>query len=457
MPLSVSSHSYKSVSDADSDSYSSAKSGQLSLLASLFANGQGLPRVKQEAAVALHEDDTSMATAELLSQSDDSSDDDTWSHDELLSFDSALEMSQSSIILPNAVGRFDVLSSFSFFAPELPGIFDIKSALPLFSSKLNSENLDSNPQNTHTKETSDSNTSMTISNVINSEERVEFHNSYCSATFPQLEDTTTSLSRSTSEGSDSRMETGKNELKVSTFTRIQRPYHSLPSDLTLDSSEEDLPCAVKFADQCMERSRERHSSSDFRSLSYRQSLKSSHSSVASQKSSLIASSSFTSFKLNTTALSSTVTHLSSSSSSIVSGKSSTTDTSKNSLFESSRSRRIQELKSKLRAIEIQYYRQKCMRGLNRSMVRYMKINASSNDDDSTINSNESCSDLSLSQHSYWSEAAPRANIISQFAKEIMSVNLIITIGCMLFFMYEDSISRILQGDERTQNILSKKS
>jgi len=113
--------SYTSCEDGvndESDSFASAKSRR-SIISLVSSKGT------YPSAASCRGDHESMATIELLSLDGDSDDYSNYSNgcstsDELLSFDSALQVSQASLIRPNDMGRYDVLSSFPFSALPKP-------------------------------------------------------------------------------------------------------------------------------------------------------------------------------------------------------------------------------------------------------------------------------------------------------------------------------------------------
>ena len=113
--------------------------------------------------------------------------------------------------------------------------------------------------------------------------------------------------------------------------------------------------------------------------------------------------------------------------------------------------RINEIKRKLRSMEIKHYRQKCLRSLRKSIAHYEKVKATGDYDDSSI-----CSELSISQHSHNAKSASASYVVSGVVQEIICFNVFISVTCIIFVLYKDSLSKVLRGggEDNTTNIQS---
>jgi len=115
---------------------------------------------------------------------------------------------------------------------------------------------------------------------------------------------------------------------------------------------------------------------------------------------------------------------------------------------SQRAVRVGSIKRKLRSMEIQHYRTKCVRSLRRSMVQYTKLIDDSEDSTvSSLNTNE----IALPEISENDDSKPLAKGLSQsameVARDILCFNLILAILYMFFVLYKDTIKQAVGGAE----------
>jgi len=113
---------------------------------------------------------------------------------------------------------------------------------------------------------------------------------------------------------------------------------------------------------------------------------------------------------------------------------------------SQRAVRVGSIKRKLRSMEIQHYRTKCVRSLRRSMVQYTKLIDDSEDSTvSSLNTNE----IALPEISENDDSKPLAKGLSQsameVARDILCFNLILAILYMFFVLYKDTIKQAVGG------------
>lgn len=115
---------------------------------------------------------------------------------------------------------------------------------------------------------------------------------------------------------------------------------------------------------------------------------------------------------------------------------------------SPRAGRVGSIKRKLRTMEIQHYRAKCVRSLRISMVRYTKM-INSEDDDSSLVSSLNTNELIISDVSENDEIQPTAKNVTQsameVARDILCFNLILAILYMFFVLYKDTITEAIHG------------
>lgn len=406
---------------------------------------------------------------------DNESNCDSWdSTCDLLSFES-VDLSQSYRIHSNKSGRFDFTSSFCPSILEVPqapleGI-EVLSSLPFILPQRKSGSPETETQNRQpaklisptyfnerliskisgskeVKSGSRINDNSSSYSIPSKEIKNDIGLEYSHSTIPHVEDTSMSSYRSTSEVSEPMRVEIRNELMnfidttnaSNRFTIPSQSSNSSQSDQMLASHSELIPRAVKFANECLERSRVRRTSTDYHIYSNSSYPVALHKSFV-----IIPSNSFQSFKSSRIA----EPHFSSDSS-ISSDMSSSSALSTNSSFESfsqsSLCRQLEEMKMKLNTMKIKHCQQKCMRSLKRSMVLYMKIDASSNDDDSTICTIESFSTIPISHITFRSEAASRAKMVSQLVNEMMCFNIIFAMLWMIFLLYKGLLFSELQDD-----------
>jgi len=395
------------------------------------------------------EDDGSATTLDLISlddESDNESNCGSWdSESDLLSYDSSVDLSESSRIYRNDSGRLNLLSSILPSAPQVP-VKRIEVVTPLYiPSQIMSESLVTDTRyKRHTQPLASSyfdGASMSTKST-HSKERANDMGlgsglEFGSYTVPHIEDASLDSCRSTLAGSDpSQFEGKKRALSMMSTDTTTASTTLLSSDWYSNSSsdempsccEESVPYAVRFANQCLERSRTRRSSE---TLSIPTSL--THP-IARQKSTPSNPSQ---------ALKCIAESQASSNASISSQASSTTSLSVNSMYEtfsqSSLCRRVEQMHMKLKSMQIRHCHQKCMSSLRKSMVLYMKVDTPNDDDDSTICTIESCCAMPNSHLSFRNKAASKRKCISQVAKEVLCFNLIFAIIWMMLLLYKGSI------------------
>merc|ERR1719491_125156 len=249
----------------------------------------------------------------------------------------------------------------------------------------------------------------------------------------------------------------------------------MPSDLTTVSSlrTESIPSDVTFQNDCEEGGRLHNrttKSSSCRNLftlppSLLPERSMSQACLLSFESSTISTSSISSRKrklsseTNSLAFSS-VSQLSSSITSSIS-KISDTILENQTLLEdydhSPRASRVQSIKSKLRSMEIQYYRTKCVRSLRRSMVQYMKIELDDNEPSSI--SSIMTNDLLITEEEHVTDLKDsdkrRSHSAMEIVRDILCFNLVLGLLYMFCVLYKDTITDAIlgSGDKRWFTLL----
>jgi len=215
--------------------------------------------------------------------------------------------------------------------------------------------------------------------------------------------------------------------------------------------------AVTFAEECLERSNMRrgHASCDnlFTLPKYllgeKNEVQPVHSHISFEVSTITSSSDS---RKNSAGSSSTASRLTSSviSSTTALSRISATVLESQAYVEdydhSQRAVRVGSIKRKLRSMEIQHYRTKCVRSLRRSMVQYTKLIDDSEDSTvSSLNTNE----IALPEISENDDSKPLAKGLSQsameVARDILCFNLILAILYMFFVLYKDTIKQAVGG------------
>jgi len=439
-------------------------------------------------AISIGGDDESMATAELLSEDGDSDDaESTNSNDDLLSFDSAMQ-SQTSLEKSNIFGGCDVLSSFSFFSPPSigscasvrgAGRFTLPS-LPFFSTQTKLSTCDLNVQDSQPSKHLSSNSCVPVNHlaekcVHSSLASISSHKTSTSySTFPL----SVSMGRTISEDSSKVLNMGRivqGSTQSTTFASTPVRSTSLPSDLSLLSSGGSIPTSVILKNLCTKTSHAQRNNDltlpqnsldnpnitpvvlkSATPVSTRIISRSSSPIVphhtASQKSSPIIvhkPSSRVSTLDASPKLSSQVSQKPIAPFCLASIKATVTSLSVDPLLDdmsqSSHSSRIQGIKRNLRSMEIKYYREKCVRSLRKSMVHYQKVNDSERRAD--CDNTSICSELSISHHSYSSKVPSTSKVVSEVLREIMCFNLVLSVACVVFVLYNNSLSKAFQSDE----------
>lgn len=241
---------------------------------------------------------------------------------------------------------------------------------------------------------------------------------------------------------------------------------SMRSDLTTVSSlrTESIPSDVTFQNDCQEGGRlhdRTTKSSSCRNLftlpsSLLPERSMSQACLSSFESSTISTSSISSRKrklsseTNSLALSS-VSQLSSSITSSIS-KISDTILENQTLLEdydhSPRASRVQSIKGKLRSMEIQYYRTKCVRSLRRSMVQYMKIETVDEIEPSSTSS-VMTNDLLITEEEHVTDFKDsdkrRSHSAMEIVRDILCFNLVLGLFYMFCVLYKGTITDALLG------------
>lgn len=241
---------------------------------------------------------------------------------------------------------------------------------------------------------------------------------------------------------------------------------SMRSDFTTVSSlrTESIPSDVTFQNDCQEGGRldnRTTKSSSCRNLftlppSLLPERSMSQACLSSFESSTISTSSISSRKrklsseTNSLALSS-VSQLSSSITSSIS-KISNTILENQALLEdydhSPRASRVQSIKGKLRSMEIQYYRTKCVRSLRRSMVQYMKIETVDEIEPSSISSGMT-NDLLMIEKEHVTDLKDsdkrRSHSAMEIVRDILCFNLVLGLLYMFCVLYKDTITDSILG------------
>jgi len=250
--------------------------------------------------------------------------------------------------------------------------------------------------------------------------------------FTTLGNNSLCLDRSTSKYSE--MNLLKKSSSIDTFTTYASTItnsNSSSSDHILPSSDGFVHSAINFSDQCLKRSNERRSSLEFctsspSSLSLatsEQTIETIPSLVASHRLSPVSSSS----SMPHGPITPSTATLYNPSVAVKLAESLLDDTSI-----SSHSFRAQQIKRKLRSMEIKYYRRKCVWSLRKSMEHYTKLNTISDSiderDDSSI-----CSELSIPHYIPNVRFRSISQGILQLAWEIICLNVVITAVCTYFY------------------------
>jgi len=393
------------------------------IIATIFLH-DNVTKVYPTISRSICEDVESFANTDLL-RFDGDSDISSCSSEDTLSYGSEKKNSQMLLNHSNVIGKLDArFHSFTKTSPlSHPGQSSQSISHPLTVNYLGSNDVSRIREN-----------NRKLVHTASSSSFIDLNNSICS-------------SRSMSADSKIRiMKMGKITLQDSTSTTYaSTTVNSVSSlsNISLASSRRLVSTAIIFANQCLERSKQRSNvlpSSNLLNESYRASyysnlsLKSSSKSSPpiTYKSSLIDPSSVPSNKLMT-------------SSSFAPCKTPTTmQTAEKLLRDISRpSSRVQKIKRELRAMEIKYYRQKCVRSLRKCMVYYTKLNSTS-ESKHNCSSNPVYSELCYeSNHVKRRRVVSRARAVSSTAIETLCFNLILSMVYMLLVLYKDSISNII--------------
>jgi len=244
---------------------------------------------------------------------------------------------------------------------------------------------------------------------------------------------------------------------------LTRPINTLPSDLTIASQScvSSVPTAVTFANECLERSNMRRSTTS----NTLPSLITSHTLPSLLTIGIRPRTQSLNEELTVTSLSADLHEPVSTSASSNSNTSSMTlgDLSKISdlttaniaMIEdyehSPRGVRVINIKRQMRSQEIQYYRSKCVRSLRRSMALSTKIMISDDDESSTTSleltrlveqsSNEKSSN---EKHDGVNPTTRHAQSAMDVLRDIVVFNIILAIMYMFYFLYKDSIMDAIQ-------------
>jgi len=450
IPLYGGDSAYDSTSDADGDSFSFSESDKHLGSSSLHANIPQTyhrpisPRAPRRVTSYCKDDEIGTTDSEDGYRSRDSTDD-------LLSLDSAIHVSKNSCNRSDNLWEFDGLSSFPFFAKPSPHShpnalekYTVSSSIPSLSGNKSSTS-DSIAQCSQASQSLSEDLSDSSNNSFeqaidlenNSATRFRGNDRNFDLTLSRPScaalDNSLRLNRSTSERSDTKMlKMGRSFSTSTTYASTLVNSNSLRSSHTAASSGGYVPDAVTFANECMQRSLIRRSSEDSSrsDLSRTASDASYFPNAASYESSSIAPSltpSQESIEPSPISLSEAMRTVQ------------VVDLMLDDMSHSSHSNRLQEIKRRLRSMEIQYYRRKCVWSLRKSMAHYMIVDAA-NDiiidcDDSTVFSEIS---VCQSQFSRNGRIMSIRQSVIEMAWEIMLFNLVISMICMLYFN-EDSI------------------
>lgn len=391
------------------------------------------------------------------------------STDDLISYVSAIELLQTTIIQSNLRRFFDFLSSFPVFVWPLPcpyasrpGRLDTLPLVPLFSSQMESSLSDSQPSNgpSYGHNHDSNSTAMRVSRIRDNDRNLNRSFRGSSILSSDL-----SFSHTPAKASDSK------ELKLERRESISPVFASAPLDsasqpsLNFTSSGESIPTAVAFTNQRLERTHYQQPSVNFPSrlpsdLTHTSSEESTpvvnkftNDCLQEQRSSpnihmpvpsLFYKSSQVSHSSNTILSSSSTSPTSIDSCPLTMlNKPYTTAQSVESLPDnmshSSDSLRIQQIKRKLRSMEIKHYRQKSIRSMQTSRIHCANININ-RDNDYECDNLSIYSDLYVSHHSN-DKVVSVAKSVSENGRKIMCFNLATSTVCMLFALYNVSLSQ----------------
>ena len=377
------------------------------------------------------EDDDFCANTDLL-RVDCDSDDSSCSSENMLSYDSERQIYQTLLIHSNVIRKLDDVSRFHSHTKTSPLVQSISHPL---SHDFNSFSVPVNDcgenDTIHVRENN-----RKLVHTASSSSFIDLNNSICSSrsTYADSKNLILKIEKSTLQDSTS----------ISYASSTLKSVSSL-SNISLASSRRSVPAAVIFANQCLERSKQRSTSplvppSSLLNKSYG----ASYYSDFSLKSSSISSPLIT-YKPSLIDPSSVHSHTLMPSSSFAPYKTPATVQATEKLLNdvSQPSSRVQQLKRKLRVMEIKYYRQKCVRSLKNSMVHYSKLNCTGEIKHNYIG-NSICSELcSVSNHVRRRRVVSTARAISSTAIETLCFNLILSMVYMFLVLYKDSLSNVI--------------
>lgn len=354
------------------------------------------------------EDDESFANTDLL-RVDVDSDDSSCSSDTMASYNSESQTSETLLIHSNIIGKLDDLSQSHSYTKASPLSHTSQSC----QSALHSLSQDSKIFSVPVNSLGGSDTSRVREN-----KRKLVH----MASRSSFIDLSNSIGLSRSTSVDSKTWSTMQDSNSTTYASTTVRSASSLSDISVDSSRRPVPAAIIFANQCLERSKQRSILK----------LSSISSHLITNKSLSIEPSPIPSHKL--------MPH-----SSVVPCEIPVTMQKVEKLLSdiSQPSSRVQQLKRELRAMEIKCCRQKCVRSLKKSMVLYTKLNSTSESKHSRI-STSVCSVLCCeSKHVKRRRVVSTSRAISSAAIETLCFSLILSMVYMLFFLYKDSLSNII--------------
>lgn len=412
---------YDSTIDSDNNSFSFGKNYKHLGFSCLHNNAPQacrppLATVPPHTSASLCEDEIT-TTIELFSDDSDSGDSyfSNDSNDDLLSLDSVIRASKPSCNRSDDGRKFNDLSSF----PSFQSSFSHTNALERYEASSLRYSMYRNK-----------------SSILDS-------STQCSQTL-------LSLSHDRSHDSNNSL-MSVNDLEDNCVPIFRDRIVSCPSFSALDnnlltSSTGVIPSAVIFANECLKRSIARRSSdaspSNLSIGTTDNSMRTTHL-VALQKLSSVVPSLITPQK-------------SGASSSIVFYEVSKTIQLVESMLEDmslsfyTSSLRLQEIKKRLRSIEIKYYRRKCVWSLRKSMA-YLKFNEDS-DISSACDDSSICSEISVSRHNHQDRNLLITQIF-EIAWEVMCVNLVIAMVYMFYLFYEDSLDKFSEMAKIRRQIL----
>lgn len=125
---------------------------------------------------------------------------------------------------------------------------------------------------------------------------------------------------------------------------------------------------------------------------------------------------------------------------------------------SARAGLVQSIKRRMRSMEIQYYRTKCVRSLRISMAVYKRIQAT---DDSTASVSSSTRSLNSTKllieedEESLDEVKPsrkNSHFAMEVARDILCFNLVLAMAYMIFVLYKDTISHAIRSIDTTNMV-----